>query len=112
MIEFFDVLPAKTASLNLFFEENGPEKGWVVRLEGNESEIIKTEIWIFMEPEWIILKICPFKSRHADGEEKYWQCPIHILVFMVYDGIVAEYKFGKSEICRNSYGPRTYYVGH
>ena len=30
----------------------------------------------------------------------------------VYDGIVAEYKFGKSEICRNSYGPRTYYVGH
>ena len=56
-IEFFDVLPAKTASLTLFFEENGPEKGWIVSLEGNESEISKTEIWIIMEPEWIILKI-------------------------------------------------------
>ena len=58
-IEFFDVLPAKTASLTLFFEENKPEKGWVVSLEGNESEISKTEIWIFMEPEQTILKNDP-----------------------------------------------------
>ena len=79
MIEFFDVLPVKPASLTLFFEENRSEKGWSVSLKVNESGFrIKYRVKMTCAQNGKM----SFAGYAVGLRNSQGRCPIHILVFM------------------------------
>ena len=79
MIEFFDLLPVKPAFLTLFFEENRSEKGWVVSLQVNESELrIKYRVKMTYAKNGKM----SFAGYAVGIRNSQGRCPIHILVFM------------------------------